>query len=111
MSDHIVNIAGIPKHELLAALYNNTFQQGMGFMHSRGAYDMTPDQAKDEIKAATREFRGKTEIYFDYLHGRVMKVNIGEDEMTTWGYNRDVGYGAAEKVVAELRKTYPLNKE
>lgn len=90
-----VNIAGIDKAELLSALYNRSRQQGMGFMHARGAHPMTVEQAREEIAAHG--------LYFDYLHGRVMKVDLSGGELFTYAYNRDVGRDAAEEVIALLR--------
>lgn len=48
--------------------------------------------------------------YFDYLFGRVMKVEIPESgEMETWLYDRDNGDGAAEDVIASLRDSDTTN--
>lgn len=41
---------------------------------------------------------------FDYLKGRVMKVNLSGDTLNEWGYDRDNGTGAAERAIASLRK-------
>ncbi len=91
-----MDISGIDKAELLAALYNGSRQQGMGFMHARGAYPMTVEQARAEI--ANNQW-----LYFDYLHGRVMKIDLSGDELNTSLYNRDNGQGAAEKIIAAVR--------
>ncbi len=91
-----MNIAGLDKAEVLAALYNGSRQQGMGFMHSRGAAGMTVEQARAEIANNER-------LYFDYLHGRVMKISLRGDELETALYNRDNGQGAAEAIISALR--------
>lgn len=88
-----MNIKGLDKAEVLAALFNASRQQGMGFMHSRGASSMTVDQAQEELKNDT---------YFDYLHGRVMKIGLDGDELETRLYDRDNGQGAAERAIAPL---------
>lgn len=90
----MVNIKGINKAALLAALYNGSFQQGMGVMHTRGRQQMSIEEAEELVAI---------ENYFDYLHGRILKVDIGQDTLDTWAYNNDVGAMAAEMVVAELR--------
>ena len=100
-----IDVTGIPQNELLAALYNRSVQQGMGFLHDRGANGMTPEQAQKELDEATERYNG--EKYFDYLHGRVMKVGIDGKKLRTRLFDRDVGYGAAAKVVAEMRKRFP----
>lgn len=118
MQEEIV-ISGIDKAALLAALYNASQQQGMGFCHKRGASDMTPEEAQRELDDRLAYFKevakknGRTvddvqaieagAYSFDYLHGRVMKVNIGGNLMGPWGYDRDVGQGAAQAVVDALR--------
>ncbi len=89
-----IDIKGLDKPTLLAALYNNSFQQGMGIMHARGRERMTTEQAAEELKHGSS---------FDYLHGRVMKVNIGGDTLRPYAYDRDVGSGQAAKVVAAVR--------
>ena len=46
-------------------------------------------------------------LYFDYLYGRVMKIHLAGDELDTWGYNRDNGDGAAERIISQLK---PVNQ-
>lgn len=89
-----MDIKGLDKAEVLAALYNGSRQQGMGFLHSRGSHGMTVEQAREELKETS---------YFDYLHGRVMKIALDGDELETRLYDRDNGQGAAEKIIAALR--------
>lgn len=89
-----VDIKGLDKAEVLAALYNASRQQGMGFLQPRGADGMTAEQAREELKRGT---------YFDYLHGRVMKVDLSKDTFCAGAYDRDNGQGAAERAIASLR--------
>ena len=91
-----MNIEGLDKAEVLAALYNGSRQQGMGFIHTRGAEGMTVEQAREEL--ANNESG-----YFDYLHGRVMKISLRGDELNTVLYNRDNGQGTAESIIEDLR--------
>ena len=51
---------------VLAALYNNSKPLGMGF-HHYNPEPMTAEQAAEELESTN---------YFDYLHGRVMKVSF-----------------------------------
>ena len=92
-----MNIAGLDKAAVLAALYNGARQQGLGYLMGAGYLPMTADQAREEIAA-----RGK-DLYFDYLHGRVMKMNLSGDEVDTALYNRDNGHMAAENIIENLR--------
>ena len=94
-----IDISKLDKAEVLAALYNASKQQGMGFMQSRGASGMTKEEAASEIEAV-KSANGK--IRFDYLNGRVMKVEIGGDTLEPWLYDRDNGPGAAERALAGL---------
>lgn len=100
MNDGIVDISGLDKAALLAALYNRARPLGMGFLHYTPE-DMTLEQAQETLKVG--DDHGHQGMYFDYLHGRVMKVDISGDVLHTWGYNRDNGDGAAEQVITTLR--------
>jgi len=90
-----MDITGLSKAAVLAVLYNASKPQGMGFMH----YDSTPMTEKEA------EGLLKRDTYFDYLKGRVMKIDLSSDEVGTGSYNRDNGSGAAERAIDELRKT------
>lgn len=94
-----MNIAGLSKPAVLAALFNASRQQGMGFMDTRGAQPMTEAEAEKVI-----EEQG---MYFDYLRGRVMKISLDGDELETRSYDRDNGQGAAERAIEPLRATAP----
>jgi hypothetical protein len=112
MSDKI-DIKGIDKAELLAALHNGTRPLGMGFLHARGP--MTADDARpylesgDDHAAAFKKLEAaggivlRKRLYFDYLCGRPLKVDIGGDELDPRLYDRDAGTGRCARVVASLR--------
>lgn len=91
-----IDISGLSKAAVLAALYNSSKQQGMGFMHASGRSPMTEIQAEAEIEACPR-------CCFDYLHGRVMKVDISGDTLWVALYDRDNGHGSAARAINELR--------
>jgi len=97
-----MNIAGLDKAEVLAALYNGSRQRGMWFLQTRGAEGMTVEQAREELANNERQ-------YFDYLHGRVMKISLRGDELNTALYNRDNGQGAAEAIIEALRSNAGSN--
>ena len=90
-----INIKGLDKAEVLAALYNASQQQGMGFFHARGQSGMNVEQARQEIEK-------NPALYFDYLHGRVMKISLKHDEMEERLYDRDNGNGAAQRALSHL---------
>ena len=86
MSNSEINIAGLDKAAVLAALYESARVQGMGVLQKR-AGGMSLDEARDLLKQDT---------YFDYVHGRVMKIDLSGDTLRTALYDRDNGHGAAE---------------
>lgn len=90
-----MNIKGINKATVLATLYNASKHQGMGLLNADGKV-MTDEEAQKIID----ECNGNT--YFDYLKGKVMKIDIGRDELNTRLYNRDNGDGAAERALSNL---------
>jgi len=101
-----IDISKLDKAEVLAALYNGSRQQGMGFMNARGGSGMTAEQASKEINTAKREMRsGRVSIRFDYLHGRVMKLDIGGDTLDPRLYDRDNGQGSARNALDSLMNT------
>ncbi len=57
---------------------------------------MTVDEAAIELNNG---------FYFDYLHGKVMKIDLSTGELNPWGYDRDNGSGKAEQVITRLRET------
>jgi len=82
----MIDLKNKDKAEVLAKLYNASQPLGMGFLQADGN-DMTTEQARELLDA------GQT--YFDYLKGRVMKVDLSGDELDPWLYDRDNGLGAA----------------
>lgn len=95
-----ISLEGLKKAEVLAALYNAARPQGMGFLH----YDPAPMTA-DEAQAILD--RGIT--YFDYVKGRVMKVDLKGNFFDPWLFDRDNGEGAAQAAIDSLRKTGDTN--
>lgn len=94
-----VDIRGLDKAKLLAALFNRSHQQGFGLRDLSGAAPMTAAEAQQIL-----EERGER-LYFDYLKGRVLKVDLGQDFTRDDLYDRDVGPGAFAAVVEELRQS------
>lgn len=93
MPSQSIDISKLNKAEVLAALYNNSKQQGMGCLNARGRSDLTKREAAELLTQRA---------CFDYLHGRVMKIDLAGDALDTWGYDRDNGQGAAERALAPL---------
>ncbi|MCL4379632.1 hypothetical protein M1589_03755 [Candidatus Marsarchaeota archaeon] len=94
-----VSIEGLDKAAVLAALYNGARAQGLGFLHYNPK-PMTVEEAKGILEAQTN---------FDYLNGRVLKVDLSDKGGTActsfnpWAYDRDNGEGAAAEAIQALR--------
>jgi hypothetical protein len=91
-----VSIKGLDKAAVLAALHNGTRSLGVGSLRDLGR-DMTVAEARGMI-----ESRGGG-LYFDYVAGRAIKVDLSGDEFDPGLYDRDAGDGQAELVIAPLR--------
>ena len=96
-----IDLKGLDKAAVLAALYNASKPQGMGFLHYNPT-PMTIERAKELLEQTTD---------FDYLMGRVMKINLGGDTLNTWGYDRDNGEGAAAKAIESMQATSNPNND
>lgn len=92
-----VDIKGLDKAKVLQALFNNSKCQGNSFLSAMATGDADMS-LKDAQQIVCNEFK------FDYLRGRVMKVNIGGDSFDPWGYDRDNGEGAAARAIASIRE-------
>ena len=93
----MISLEGLNKADVLAALYNGSRPLGMGFLHC----DPTP-MAREEAQEILNEDRRP---YFDYLKGRVMKIDLSGDELNPYLYDRDNGNGAAFLIIQSLRET------
>ena len=91
----IVDISGLDKAEVLHSLYEGSHTQGMGFLAAVDKYT---------LEDARKDYERSSDKYFDYLHGRVLKVHLDGDSFDSWGYDRDLGEGAAQTVIDGLRK-------
>jgi len=90
----LINIEGINKAEILAALYNKSQPLGMGIIHFQSV-DMSVNEAEELLKQDT---------YFDYLKGRIMKIDLSGNGLRTSLYDRDNGDGAALNAIKHLLK-------
>ncbi len=103
----MIDISGLDKAELLAALYNASEPLGMGILQARPG-DMTIDEARELIGHGDDHARHYPDIvrpsmYFDYVYGRPLKVDLSGDTMSQSLYDRDHGQGAAERIITALR--------
>ncbi len=104
----MINIRGLDKAEILAALYNGSKQQGSGLLQPAGrTSDMTREHAAKLIRAtAFLMASGTRQLCFDYFHGRAVRVNLTSDtELDPTLYDHDNGEGAAARIIQSLRDT------
>lgn len=90
----MVDIKGLDKARVLKALYEHSHVQGLGAF-----------QAVHMGVPTLEYFAGLLEkgTYFDYLGGRVLKVELSGDEFDERLYDRDCGEGAAQQAVDSIR--------
>lgn len=88
-----IPIGHLNKADVLAALYNASQAQGLGLLHYDPA-EMTREEAEKLLSRYT---------YFDYLKGRVMKVDLSGSVLRPQLYDRDNGPGAAARAIEGIR--------
>lgn len=98
-----IDIKGIDKAVLVAALFNRSTFCGMGFFAPKSNTEMTAADAQ--------KYLDKGQFHFGYLNGRAMKIGVSGDEMDPWKYDRYNGQGAANKVVEAIRNSQRLEFE
>ena len=96
-----IDLTKMNKAEVLAALYNRSHVQGLGFLQAEPG-KMNVEEAEELLKETS---------YFDYLKGKVMKIRLNSNTLTTWGYNRDCGERAAEGILSGLEGYAEIEEE
>lgn len=89
-----INISGLDKAKVLKALYDNSHIQGLGFLQAVPYGFVTVEHCRELLKETT---------YFDYLYGKVLKVDLSDDKFDTRLYDRDNYPGAAERAIDSIR--------
>ncbi len=107
----MISIQGLDKAAVLAALYNASAPRGMGFLQYVPG-PMTVEQAREVIAKRGDDMKAMFGVslhgsmYFDYVNGRPLKVDLKGEELNPAGYDgANGGAGAAERALAELRST------
>lgn len=88
----MINIRGIDKAKILKALYEGSAPMGMGVLKAKEE-PITLEECRELLK---------TQGYFDYLHGRPLKVALDTNTFDPRLYDRDNGEGAAEFLINEI---------
>jgi hypothetical protein len=104
-----IDINGLDKAEVLAALYNNAKMLGIGFfgqqaLGSKAGQKMTKEEAQKEIDEI---LGGGYELGFDYLHGKPLKINIAGNQLNASIYDKYNGEGAAAQAIQQVKNPSP----
>jgi len=89
-----IDISKMKKAEVLAALFNASKPQGLG-LFSDYEEKMSVGEAQELLDAGQN--------YFDYVRGRVLKVDLRRDVLKTDLYDRDNGPEAALNALDSFR--------
>jgi hypothetical protein len=99
-----IDVSGITRAHLLAALYNVAHCPGGMAALAFRVGDMNINEAMQLVNEAEKVLPRGQEVYFDYVHGRVLKVRLNGYSLDPRLYDRDNGEGAAARVVSRLRE-------
>ena len=110
--DQQLDVTGLDPWRLLAALHNASRPSPAALCRALSVTgDITPDQAQKEVFATIRpesRIQYGAQFWPDYLFGRPIKTFLMMKEgrimlLRIDLYNRDIGAGAAQRVVEALR--------
>lgn len=90
MKQKFVDVSALDLAEVLMKLFNAAKSPGLARLHYR-AEPMTIEQARACLAGGRREF--------DYLEGRVLKLDLRSPQVDVWGYDRDNGEGAMARIL------------
>lgn len=91
----MIDISGYDKADVLIVLYEHARVQGRGFLQAT-TEPMSKEEANDLLEEQTD---------FDYLHGRVMKVDLSGNSFDPRLYDRDNGDGTAQRAIDSLKES------
>lgn len=101
----LISLSGLTKAEVLCVLYNASKPLGMGFLHYN-PFPMPMEEAEQLIA-----IQDPKRITFDYVKGRVMKIDLNGDDLDPRLYDRENGPGAAARAIDALRQTKTTNPD
>lgn len=98
----LVDIKGLDKAAVLVVLWYNARMQGKSSSGYKG--ELTLRRAKELIEQHCHTgMKGEEIIYFNYLNGKVIKIDLAPDVIDTCLYDRDNGADAGENAIEKLR--------
>ena len=93
----MVNIKGLSKAKVLKALYDGSHYQGISLLGAVKTFTLEDAHTTITVCASNGD------LYFDYLHGKVLKVDLHGDEFNERLYYRDCGDGAAQRAIDSIK--------
>lgn len=93
MENGKISIKGLDKAKVLKALYDRSHIQGLGFLQAVPDNMVSVDHCRELLARQT---------YFDYLYGKVLKVDLSGDILDPRLYDRDCGEGAAKRAIESI---------
>ena len=88
----MIDIKGLDKAEVLKALYDHSHVQGLGFLQAVPDGTVTVEHCRELLEKET---------YFDYLYGKVLKVDLRHDEFAKQMINNADVVLRTDKLIAE----------
>jgi len=105
----MIDITGLDKAAVLATLFNASAPAGMGFLQAgNGPKVMTIDDARQIIgNGDDPDYGGfhAGSLYYDYLFGRPLKLDLSGDTFNPWGFDRDNGGDGTAKLLIDALRT------
>ncbi len=94
----MINISHLSKAEAFRRLFNGVSN---GINHPPMIAIMQKMMPRMTLKEAEQIVGDGKNLYFDYVDGRCMKVDLSKDEFNERLYDRDSGEGAAARALAD----------
>lgn len=97
----MIDITGLDKGEVVAALYNAAKPKGLGYLIE--AISHTDPMTLSE---GQRWFNAHAGGYINYLKGCVIKTDVSSDSIDERLYDRDNGEGTAARAIDGIRRRF-----
>jgi len=100
-----IDISGLNKADVLAALYNASRPVESGFLQAAGRpFDLNRTLAQELLDQAAAE---DPQLLFDYVYGRPLRIDLTDDVEIDpqWYDEANGGDGTAARIIQHLRTT------
>jgi hypothetical protein len=94
-----IDISGLDKADVLMRLYNGGFNDVNHAPVTGILQRMLPPMLLPEAQALIAERSGAPILYFDYVNGKALKIDLTGDRLDPRLYDRDCGEGAASRAL------------